>query len=162
MRTFTKRLFQWRWQPKLSKLGQHSFFDLVQKLSDNSHSYYLFDKWMHGCGCIRNREKTSGVNVDFTYSSPYPYPQLSKNQVLMNISTSRSYHSSGSLSPSSHLGDLGSIPLRICSEQNSSVAGFLQVLRSPLSILIPPTTPYYHHHHHNLAPTPARGLGTLN
>jgi hypothetical protein len=32
--TFSRRLFWRRWQPKLSKLSQHFFLDLVRELSD--------------------------------------------------------------------------------------------------------------------------------
>jgi hypothetical protein len=32
---FPRRLFWRRWQPKLRKLSQHFFFDLVQDLSDS-------------------------------------------------------------------------------------------------------------------------------
>jgi hypothetical protein len=32
--TFLRRLFWRRWQPKLSKLSRHFFFDLVRELSD--------------------------------------------------------------------------------------------------------------------------------
>jgi hypothetical protein len=32
--TFPRRLFWRRWQPKLSKLSQHFFSDLVRELSD--------------------------------------------------------------------------------------------------------------------------------
>jgi hypothetical protein len=35
--TFPRRLFWWRWQPKLSKLSKHFFFDPVRVLSDTPH-----------------------------------------------------------------------------------------------------------------------------
>jgi hypothetical protein len=35
--TFPRRLFWRRWQPTLSKLSQHFFFDLVRELSDTPH-----------------------------------------------------------------------------------------------------------------------------
>jgi hypothetical protein len=35
--TFPMRLFWRRWQPKLSKLSRHFFFDLVRELSDKPH-----------------------------------------------------------------------------------------------------------------------------
>jgi hypothetical protein len=50
---------------------------------------------------------------DFMYSSPCPSSQTSKNQILMKINTCGSCHSSGSQSPSSHHGGLGSIPGQI-------------------------------------------------
>jgi hypothetical protein len=34
--TFPRRLFWMRWQPKLSKLGQYFFFDLVWELTDST------------------------------------------------------------------------------------------------------------------------------
>jgi hypothetical protein len=34
--TFSRRPFWSRWQPKLSKLSQHFFFDLVRELSDGT------------------------------------------------------------------------------------------------------------------------------
>jgi hypothetical protein len=37
---FPRRLYWRRWQPKLSKLSQHFFLDLVRELSD-SISYFL-------------------------------------------------------------------------------------------------------------------------
>jgi hypothetical protein len=37
---FPRRLFRRRWQPKVSKLSQHFFFDLVWELSDST-SYIL-------------------------------------------------------------------------------------------------------------------------
>jgi hypothetical protein len=43
--TFPMRLFWKRWQPKLSKLSQHFFFDLVRKLSDRISYVALWDIW---------------------------------------------------------------------------------------------------------------------
>jgi hypothetical protein len=37
--TFPRRLLWRRWEPKLSKLSQHFFFDLVRKLSDTPRMY---------------------------------------------------------------------------------------------------------------------------
>jgi hypothetical protein len=45
---FPRRLFSRRWQPKLSKLSQHFFFDLVQELCD-SISYYEEKLCSHAC-----------------------------------------------------------------------------------------------------------------
>jgi hypothetical protein len=36
--TFPRRLLWRRWQPKLSKLSQHFFFDLARELSDTPHT----------------------------------------------------------------------------------------------------------------------------
>jgi hypothetical protein len=46
LHTFPRRLFSRRWQPKLSKLSQHFFFDSAQELSDNSTSY--IHRWKMG------------------------------------------------------------------------------------------------------------------
>jgi hypothetical protein len=43
--TFPRKLFWRRWQPKLNKLSQHVFFDLVQELSDTPHFLHLGTSW---------------------------------------------------------------------------------------------------------------------
>jgi hypothetical protein len=50
LHTFSRRLLWRRWQPKLNKLSQHFFFDLVRELSDSS-SYI---------SCLQRRDVSIG------------------------------------------------------------------------------------------------------
>jgi hypothetical protein len=40
-----KELFRRRWQPKLSKLSHHFFFDLVQEFSDSTSYFKVTGFW---------------------------------------------------------------------------------------------------------------------
>jgi hypothetical protein len=44
--TFPRRLFWMRWQPKLGKLSQHFFFDLVRELSDTPRIHIVCPHYM--------------------------------------------------------------------------------------------------------------------